>query len=102
LIRSITSTTWGHEAWPAVKPVLRRALEMRRVRREQSTVIFGEGQRHRDSSFEQGEHQEWALHEEHRHRRQAPLVVDLDEWRESAPVHVGVRVKLIAAKIICR
>jgi hypothetical protein len=30
LIRSITSTTWGHEAWPEVKPVLRRALEMRR------------------------------------------------------------------------
>jgi hypothetical protein len=28
--RSITSTTWGHEAWPEVKPVLRRALEMRR------------------------------------------------------------------------
>jgi hypothetical protein len=27
LIRSITSTTWGHEAWPEVKPVLRRALE---------------------------------------------------------------------------
>jgi hypothetical protein len=30
LICSITSTTWGHEAWPQVKPVLRRALEMRR------------------------------------------------------------------------
>ena len=30
LIGSITSTTWGHEAWPQVKPVLRRALEMRR------------------------------------------------------------------------
>ena len=30
LIRSITSTTWGHEARPEVKPVLRRALEMRR------------------------------------------------------------------------
>jgi len=30
LIRSITSTTSGHEAWPEVKPVLRRALEMRR------------------------------------------------------------------------
>jgi hypothetical protein len=29
LIRSITSTTWAHEAWPEVKPVLRRALEMR-------------------------------------------------------------------------
>jgi hypothetical protein len=29
LIRSITSTTWGHEAWPEVKPVLCRALEMR-------------------------------------------------------------------------
>ena len=24
LIRSITSTTWGHEAWPEVKPLLRR------------------------------------------------------------------------------
>jgi len=22
LIRSITSTTWGHEAWPHVKPVV--------------------------------------------------------------------------------
>jgi len=32
LIRSITSTTWGHEAWPEVKPVLRRALEMRNGR----------------------------------------------------------------------
>jgi hypothetical protein len=30
LIRSITSTTWGHEAWPQIKPILRRALEMRR------------------------------------------------------------------------
>ena len=30
LIRSITSTTCGHEAWPEVKPVLRRALEMHR------------------------------------------------------------------------
>jgi hypothetical protein len=30
LIRFITSTTWGHEAWPQIKPVLRRALEMRR------------------------------------------------------------------------
>ena len=30
LIRSITSTTWGHEAWPEVKPLLRRALEGRR------------------------------------------------------------------------
>ena len=30
LIRSITSTTWGHEAWPEVKPVLRRVLGMRR------------------------------------------------------------------------
>jgi hypothetical protein len=30
LIRSITSTTWGHEAWPEVKPVLGRAPEMRR------------------------------------------------------------------------
>jgi hypothetical protein len=28
LIRSITSTTWGHEAWPEVKPVLRRALQI--------------------------------------------------------------------------
>jgi hypothetical protein len=27
LIRSITSTTWGHEAWPEVKPVLRRGLD---------------------------------------------------------------------------
>ena len=26
LIRSITSTTWGHEAWPQVKPVRCRAL----------------------------------------------------------------------------
>ena len=26
----IRSTTWGHEAWPEVKPVLRRALEIRR------------------------------------------------------------------------
>jgi hypothetical protein len=30
LIHSITSATWGHEAWPQRKPVLRRALEMRR------------------------------------------------------------------------
>jgi hypothetical protein len=30
LIRSITSNTWGHEAWPQVKPLLRRAVEMRR------------------------------------------------------------------------
>jgi hypothetical protein len=30
LIRSIISTTWVHAAWPEVKPVLRRALEMRR------------------------------------------------------------------------
>jgi len=30
LIRSITSTTWGREAWREVKPLLRRALEMRR------------------------------------------------------------------------
>jgi hypothetical protein len=29
-IRAITSTTWGHELWPEVKPVLRRALETRR------------------------------------------------------------------------
>jgi hypothetical protein len=35
LIRSIASTTWGHEAWPEVKPVLRRALEMlRQIARE--------------------------------------------------------------------
>jgi hypothetical protein len=30
LIRAITSTTWGHVAWPHVNPLLRRALEMRR------------------------------------------------------------------------
>jgi hypothetical protein len=30
LIHSITSTPWGHETWPLVKPLLRRALEMRR------------------------------------------------------------------------
>jgi hypothetical protein len=30
LIRDIRSTTWGHEAWPHVKPLLRQALEMRR------------------------------------------------------------------------
>jgi hypothetical protein len=30
LIRSITSTTWDHQAWPHVKPLLRRALETRR------------------------------------------------------------------------
>ena len=30
LIRSITSTTWGHEAWPHVRALLGRALEMRR------------------------------------------------------------------------
>jgi hypothetical protein len=30
LIRSIASTTWGHEAWPEVKRLLRRALDMRR------------------------------------------------------------------------
>jgi hypothetical protein len=30
LIRSITSNTWGHEAWPQAKPVLRCAPEMRR------------------------------------------------------------------------
>ena len=30
LVRSITSTQWGHEAWPEVKPLLHRALEMRR------------------------------------------------------------------------
>jgi hypothetical protein len=33
---SITSTTSGHEAWPEVKPVLRRTLEIRRL-------IAGEG-----------------------------------------------------------
>jgi hypothetical protein len=30
LIHSIRSTTWGHEARPETKPILRRALEMRR------------------------------------------------------------------------
>lgn len=30
LIRCIASTTWGHAVWPEVKPVLRRALGMRR------------------------------------------------------------------------
>ena len=30
LICSIKSTTWGHEAWPLVKPLLRRALAMRK------------------------------------------------------------------------
>ena len=30
LIRSIIWTTWGDERWLEVKPVLRRALEMRR------------------------------------------------------------------------
>jgi hypothetical protein len=29
LIRSTTSIAWGHERWPLVKPLLRRALEMR-------------------------------------------------------------------------
>jgi hypothetical protein len=29
LIHSIRSTTWGHEAWPQIRPILRRALEMR-------------------------------------------------------------------------
>jgi hypothetical protein len=29
LIHSITSTTWGHERWPLVKRLLRRALAMR-------------------------------------------------------------------------
>ena len=33
LIRSISSTTWGREAWPEVKPVLRRPLEKRRLDR---------------------------------------------------------------------
>jgi CheY-like chemotaxis protein len=30
LTHSIRSTTWGHEAWPQIKPILRRTLEMRR------------------------------------------------------------------------
>jgi hypothetical protein len=30
LIHSIRSTTWGREAWPQIKPILRRALAMRR------------------------------------------------------------------------
>jgi hypothetical protein len=30
LIPSIRSTTSGHEAWPQIKPILRRALEFRR------------------------------------------------------------------------
>jgi len=30
LIRSITSSAWGHEASPEVKPVPRRALKIRR------------------------------------------------------------------------
>ena len=30
LIRDITSTTWRHEEWPVVKPLLRQVLEMRR------------------------------------------------------------------------
>jgi hypothetical protein len=30
LIRDIRSTTWGHERWPHVKPLLRRAFDMRR------------------------------------------------------------------------
>ena len=29
LIHSVRSTTWGHEAWSQIKPILRRALEMR-------------------------------------------------------------------------
>jgi hypothetical protein len=28
LIHSIRLTTSGHEAWPQIKPILRRALEM--------------------------------------------------------------------------
>jgi hypothetical protein len=27
---SIQFSQWGHEAWPQIKPMLRRALEMRR------------------------------------------------------------------------
>jgi len=38
LIWSITSTTWSHEAWPEVKPPLRRALEMRRTDRAEGVV----------------------------------------------------------------
>jgi hypothetical protein len=30
LIRDIRSTTWGYEAWPRIKPLLRRAPQMRR------------------------------------------------------------------------
>jgi hypothetical protein len=30
LIRAIRSIICGHEAWPQIKPILRRALEMRR------------------------------------------------------------------------
>jgi hypothetical protein len=30
LIRDLRSTAWGYEAWPHIKPVLGRALEMRR------------------------------------------------------------------------
>jgi hypothetical protein len=26
----VLATPWGHESWPQVKPLLRRALEMRR------------------------------------------------------------------------
>jgi hypothetical protein len=29
LIRSITSTTWGYEAWREVKPVLRSMIDRR-------------------------------------------------------------------------
>jgi len=42
LIRSITSTTWGHEAWPEVKPLLRRTLEMRRQNRALGVVELSE------------------------------------------------------------
>jgi CheY-like chemotaxis protein len=42
LIRSITSTTWGHEAWPPRKPLLRRALAMRRVQWHQRRVAAKE------------------------------------------------------------
>ena len=30
LIESLTSTSWSVETWPSVKPLLRRALELRR------------------------------------------------------------------------
>ena len=49
LIRSITSTTWGHEAWPEVKPVLRRALEMRRQIAREGLELNAAGRRLRVS-----------------------------------------------------